>query len=292
MSFFAENWILIFIALLSGGMLVWPLVQRSGGGSAAVGTTEAVRLINRERGVLIDVAEPGEFAQAHARGARNVPFGLVEGSKELPSNKALPVILMCPTGARAGRAATLLRKSGYERAVAVSGGTRAWNEAALPIARGDDDAKADKADKAAKAEKSDKSDKAAARAGGKEGRAGKRGKGGRAEGREAQPDAAAAGTAATATAAVAATTATTATMAAADASAGGSLAGTADSPAAHAATGPVTEPVGEPLTEPLTEPSTDARAETAAGAVTDARPGTSDTPETPETPDNRTPGHG
>ena len=50
--------------------------------------------------------------------------GQLEGSKDLPSNKALPVVLMCPTGARAGRAAGLLRKAGYERAVAVTGGTK------------------------------------------------------------------------------------------------------------------------------------------------------------------------
>jgi rhodanese-related sulfurtransferase len=40
---------------------------------------------------------------------------------------------MCPSGARAGRAAALLRKAGYEKAVAVSGGTNAWREASLPV---------------------------------------------------------------------------------------------------------------------------------------------------------------
>lgn len=174
MSFFAENWILILIAFVSGGMLVWPLVQRGAGGAMAVGTAEAVRLINRERGVLIDVAEPGEFAQAHARGARNVPFGQIEGSKDLPSNKALPVILVCPSGARAGRAAALLRKAGWERAVAVSGGTRAWAEASLPVARGEDKP----ADKSEKSEKAEKGEKAAVKSGS---RGKRRDKAGRAE---------------------------------------------------------------------------------------------------------------
>ncbi len=133
MSFFAENWILILVAFVSGAMLVWPLVNKAAGGPAAVGTSEAVRLINREKGVLVDVGEPGEYAQGHATGARNVPFGQLEGSKELPSNKALPLILLCPTGARAGRAAGLLRKAGYEKAVSVSGGNAAWRDAQLPM---------------------------------------------------------------------------------------------------------------------------------------------------------------
>lgn len=133
MSFIAENWILILVAFASGAMLVWPMVNKAAGGPAAVGTSEAVRLINREKGVLIDVGEPNEYAQGHATGARNVPFGQIEGSKELPSNKALPVILLCPSGARAGRAAALLRKAGYEKAVSVSGGSAAWREAQLPM---------------------------------------------------------------------------------------------------------------------------------------------------------------
>jgi rhodanese-related sulfurtransferase len=132
-KFILENWVLILVALASGGMLLWPVLNRGRGGG--VSTTEAVRLINREKGLLIDVGEPNEFAGGHAAGSRNVPFGSLEGSKDLPSNKALPVVLMCPTGARAGRAADLLRKAGYERAVAVTGGTAAWREASLPMAK-------------------------------------------------------------------------------------------------------------------------------------------------------------
>jgi rhodanese-related sulfurtransferase len=132
-SFFVENWILLLVAFVSGAMLVWPMVNKAAGGAGAVGTTEAVRLINREKGVLVDVGEPKEYAEGHATGARNIPFGQLEGSKELPSNKALPVILLCPTGARAGRAAALLRKAGYEKAVPVTGGNAAWREAQLPM---------------------------------------------------------------------------------------------------------------------------------------------------------------
>jgi rhodanese-related sulfurtransferase len=132
-DFILQNWILILVAVVSGGMLVWPMVTRGAMGGGTVGTAEAVRLINREKGVLIDVSEPAEFAAGHAAGARNVPLGKLDSSKELPSNKALPLIVVCPTGARAGRAAAILRKLGYERAVALSGGVAAWREASLPV---------------------------------------------------------------------------------------------------------------------------------------------------------------
>jgi rhodanese-related sulfurtransferase len=130
-QFVIDNWVLILMALTSGSLLLWPQVAQQGGSS--VGTAEAVRLINREKAVLIDVSEPAEFAQGHAVGARNVPLSALAGAKELPSNKALPVVLMCPTGSRAARAAAQLRKLGHERAIAVSGGNKAWREANLPV---------------------------------------------------------------------------------------------------------------------------------------------------------------
>jgi rhodanese-related sulfurtransferase len=130
-SFFLENWILFLVAFVSGALLLVPMVR--GGGAGKVGAAEAVRLINREKGVLIDVSEPNEFAAGHAVGARNVPLGQLEGSKDLPSNKALPIILTCPSGGRAGRAAAILKKLGYDNARVLAGGTSAWREAALPI---------------------------------------------------------------------------------------------------------------------------------------------------------------
>lgn len=132
MNFIAENWILLLVAFVSGAMLLWPMT-RGGKGGLSVSPNEAVRQINREKGVLVDVSEPNEFAAGHAIGAKNVPFGKVEEPKQLPSNKALPILLICPSGARAGRAATLLRKAGYEKAVAIAGGTHAWRDAGLPV---------------------------------------------------------------------------------------------------------------------------------------------------------------
>lgn len=131
-TFLLDNWLLILTALVSGGLLLWPAL-RGGAAGGGVATAEAVRLINREKGVLIDVSEPAEFAKAHAAGARNVPFGQIEASTALPTNKALPLLLICPTGARAAKAAALLKKRGYERVLPVSGGLAAWREAQLPV---------------------------------------------------------------------------------------------------------------------------------------------------------------
>ncbi len=130
LNFLIENWFLVLTAVVSGGLLLAPALTGRG---AALGAAEAVRRINREKGVLIDVSEPEEFAKGHAAGARNIPLAQLEGHKSLPSNKALPLVVMCASGARAARAAGILKKLGYEKAEALAGGMKAWREANLPV---------------------------------------------------------------------------------------------------------------------------------------------------------------
>ena len=48
-------------------------------------------------------------------------------------NKALPLILVCPLGARAGRAVAVAKKLGYEQAQCLGGGLKAWREANMPV---------------------------------------------------------------------------------------------------------------------------------------------------------------
>ena len=134
MTFLIENWFLLLAAAVSGAMLFVPMLSRRSG-ATGVSTSEAVQLINREKGVLIDVSEPAEYAAGHAGGSKNLPFGSLETSNDLPRNKSLPLLLMCPTGARAQRAAAILSKRGHERVHSVTGGLAAWREANLPIER-------------------------------------------------------------------------------------------------------------------------------------------------------------
>ncbi len=135
LSFLIENWIPAVMALVSGALLLWPALQRGMQGGA-ITPNEAVRLINREKAVVIDVCEPAEFAAAHVAGARSIPLGNLEGSKDLPANKALPLVVVCASGVRSARAVAALRKAGYANAQSLAGGLRAWREANLPVVSG------------------------------------------------------------------------------------------------------------------------------------------------------------
>ena len=83
--------------------------------------------------VLIDVREDGEWDAGHATGAIHLGKGVIERDIEsaIPDkNKTL--VLYCGGGYRSALAADALRKMGYNNAISLDGGWRAWNEAGLP----------------------------------------------------------------------------------------------------------------------------------------------------------------
>ncbi|MCK9514539.1 MAG: rhodanese-like domain-containing protein [Ottowia sp.] len=134
MDFLIDNWLLILVALTSGAMLAWPRLQ---GGAKGVTPGAAVQLINREKAVVIDVCDPAEYSSEHIAGARNVPLAQLEsGLPAAAKNKGRPLIFVCASGARAGRAVTVARKLGYEDVRTLAGGLKAWRDANLPTERG------------------------------------------------------------------------------------------------------------------------------------------------------------
>ena len=91
------------------------------------------RKISGKDHVLIDVREDGEWDAGHATGAIHLGKGVIERDIEsaIPDkNKTL--VLYCGGGYRSALAADALRKIGYNNAISLDGGWRAWNEAGLP----------------------------------------------------------------------------------------------------------------------------------------------------------------
>ena len=132
MKFVVDNWMLLLVALSSGGMLLWPALQ--GVTQAGLSPAGAVNLINREKAVVVDVCETDEYSAGHVGGSKNIPLSQLE--QKLPAavkNKALPLILVCQTGARSNRALAIAKKLGYDKAQSLGGGLGAWKSANLPL---------------------------------------------------------------------------------------------------------------------------------------------------------------
>ena len=129
MKFLLDNWMLIAVALASGALIV-PVL----GKGAGLSPQDMVQLMNREKAVVIDVCEPGEFAQGHVIGAKNVPLGDLEAKlAQVVKNKATPVVMVCQVGARSARAAATAQKLGYENVQSLAGGLKAWQAASMPV---------------------------------------------------------------------------------------------------------------------------------------------------------------
>lgn len=127
------NMVLFGLALVSGGMLLYPLLRGSRA-STEVGPGDAVMLINRKDAVVIDVRDDGEFSGGHITNARHIPEKqIAERVKELEKFKAKPVIISCATGRRSAAVADSLRKQGFADVVNLRGGIGAWVQAGMPL---------------------------------------------------------------------------------------------------------------------------------------------------------------
>ena len=115
MKFLIDNWMLMTIALTSGFMLFWPVLQ----GASASGLTviQAVQKINRERALVIDVCSAQEFSAGHLPGAKHIPLDqLKEQLPQVARDKNQPLILVCASGMRSRGAVSVAKKLEIGRA--------------------------------------------------------------------------------------------------------------------------------------------------------------------------------
>ena len=84
--------------------------------------------------MLIDIREPGEFANEHVQGAVSAPLSrLSTGEAEVRS--AIPVVFTCKTGMRTGAYCNQLAAYVGEPAYVLEGGLEAWKKAGFATTR-------------------------------------------------------------------------------------------------------------------------------------------------------------
>jgi len=87
---------------------------------------------------LIDVRTPAEFREVHVEFARNIPLDQFDAPEIATAHGASdePLYVICRSGNRARQAFDKLQQAGLSRVVNVEGGTQAWDQAGLPVTRG------------------------------------------------------------------------------------------------------------------------------------------------------------
>lgn len=137
MDFLTANWHLILIAVVSGTMLMLPLLKggmAAGDASLALGASAVVQLLNRSKAQVIDLRKAEDFASGHIAKAKQMELQNLE--EQLPSiikKKNTPVVFICYRGAAAAKAAAKAKALGYEESKYLTGGMPAWVEAKMPV---------------------------------------------------------------------------------------------------------------------------------------------------------------
>jgi len=124
---------------MSGGKTVAQLLEEA---SASVPFMALAELRSRTEGgggnlTILDVRERDAYEQGHIPGARLLPRGQLElrVNEELPDPTAR-IVACCEFGRISTFATATLRTMGYQRAVALDGGMKAWREAGYPLKDG------------------------------------------------------------------------------------------------------------------------------------------------------------
>ena len=103
---------------------------------ATIGTQELVRLVNKEKAIVLDVRERGEFMDGHIVDAVNIPYASLESRiDELTKHKGSPIIIACKMGQHSGAAGTMLQKNGFTNVTRLTGGYSEWRAQNLPVVK-------------------------------------------------------------------------------------------------------------------------------------------------------------
>ncbi|NDP47442.1 MAG: rhodanese-like domain-containing protein [Sulfuriferula multivorans] len=132
-QFLQDNWMLVSLAVVSGGMLAWSFLGSRLSGIEQADTLKSTRLYNDDA-LILDVREDKEYAAGHIPKAKHIPLGNLNSRiKELDKHKNKPILVTCRSGQRSARACNMLKKAGFESVFNQSGGIIAWERANLPV---------------------------------------------------------------------------------------------------------------------------------------------------------------
>jgi rhodanese-related sulfurtransferase len=132
-KFLNENIYLIAMLLISGGALLWPVLQRRG---SKVSLLQATQMMNQGKTLVLDVRDPDQFAGGHVRDSKNIPLKeLASRVGEIDKFKSKSVIVVCNAGIQSSRAAGELKKAGFNEVFSLDGGMTAWQAQGMPTAK-------------------------------------------------------------------------------------------------------------------------------------------------------------
>lgn len=114
-------------------MTIWAEVERFTKKFKDLSPQDAVRLINEEAPLILDVREHNELSNGIIKGAKHVPMSAIKTRlSEFDPRKYDTVVAYCRSGNRSSSACRMLTSHGFENVYNLAGGMMAWESANLP----------------------------------------------------------------------------------------------------------------------------------------------------------------
>ncbi|PCI08259.1 MAG: sulfurtransferase [Gammaproteobacteria bacterium] len=134
---FVTNNLILFAALIGVlVMLIKAELDHQASKGSVLSPSMAIRLMNNDEALILDIRTAAEYKKGHIKGAKNVPLNELGSSTENYSKfKDKSVLIYCYTGNTAIRAIKMLKKAGFEKVNNLEGGIAAWKEANLPLSQ-------------------------------------------------------------------------------------------------------------------------------------------------------------
>lgn len=137
LDFVAEQWLLVAAFIVLSYLLLRSWLLPSLSGIRNVNVNEAVRILNDDDSLVLDVRLEKEYLASHIKGSMHIPLGaLAARLAEIKKFQDRPVVVTCQTGNRSLQGAQILKKQGFEQVSNLAGGLNAWMQASMPVASG------------------------------------------------------------------------------------------------------------------------------------------------------------
>jgi rhodanese-related sulfurtransferase len=134
-DYIAHHPLLVAVTIASAAALAAVEMLARRDGTAALGTPDAVRLMNQGAAVL-DLRSSEDYAAGHLGSARHAPIDALDKLAEsLKRYKDRPVLVYCERGGRATAAIAKLRALGFNQVFNLRGGIAAWRSDNLPLVK-------------------------------------------------------------------------------------------------------------------------------------------------------------
>ena len=132
-QFVFEEW-LLFLGL---GLVIFLLFKNENQMSGpTLSPQEAIKIINGEGGVFVDLRNSPEFKDGHIQGAKNIPYSKLSSQiSQLEKYRSQTIVLVCKMGSQSGAGCKQLRSEGFDRVAKMKGGMFEWENLSLPIVK-------------------------------------------------------------------------------------------------------------------------------------------------------------